>query len=155
MAVGSGDRLDAAAQVSIRIHSTSAGPPMKMLSAGEGSHSSHAGAVESDKSGMGIVMAGGGCARLDDAAQLDTARSVYSGGPAWTAVNDHISVVITAACHCTIIHIRLGYWSGRTTEYRTRRIAIGPAARIIWTRVQDWISGNFLYIYVYNMGTPV
>jgi hypothetical protein len=87
MAVGSGDRLDAAAQVSIRIHSTSAGPRMKMLSAGEGSHSSHACAVESEKSGVGIVMAGGGCARLDDAAQVDTATSPAKpdpNSPGWT-----------------------------------------------------------------------
>jgi hypothetical protein len=87
MAVGSGDRLNAAVQVSIRIHSTSGRPPMKMLSAGEGSHSSHAGAVEADKSGMGIVMAGGGCARLDDAAQLDTATSPAKpdpNSPGWT-----------------------------------------------------------------------
>jgi hypothetical protein len=58
-----------------------------MLSAGEGSHSSHAGSVEADQSVVGIVMAAGGGARQDASAQVDTATSPEKpdpNSPGWT-----------------------------------------------------------------------
>jgi hypothetical protein len=73
MAVGGSDLLDAADKVSLRIHQSSERPPTNMLYAGEGSRSSHAGSVEADQSVAGIVMAAGGGAGLDAAAQVDTA----------------------------------------------------------------------------------
>jgi hypothetical protein len=87
MVVGGGDRQDAAAHVSLRIHDSSGRPPTKMLSAGEGSHSSHAGSVEADQSVVGIVMAAGGGARQDASAQVDTATSPEKpdpNSPGWT-----------------------------------------------------------------------
>jgi hypothetical protein len=87
MEVGGGGRLDTAAQVSLPIHQSSGQPPTKMLSAGEGSHSSHAVSVEADLSVVGIVMAVGGGARLETAAQVNTATSPVKpdpNSPGWT-----------------------------------------------------------------------
>jgi hypothetical protein len=81
MAGGGGDRLDAATQVSLGIQESYGRPPWKMLSAGEGSLSSHAGSVEADQSVVGIVMAAGGGARQDAAAQVDTATSPAKSDP--------------------------------------------------------------------------
>jgi hypothetical protein len=87
MVVGGRDRQGAAAHVSLRIHDSSGRPPTKMLSAAEGSHSSHTGSVEADQLVVGIVIAAGGSARQDASTQVDTATSPekpYPKSPGWT-----------------------------------------------------------------------
>jgi hypothetical protein len=81
MAVGGDVRLDAVAQVSLPINDSSRRPPTKMVSGGEGSHSSQAGSVEPEQSVLGIVMAVGGGGRLDAAVQVDKATSPAKSDP--------------------------------------------------------------------------
>jgi hypothetical protein len=81
MACSGGDRLDDAAHVSLRIHESTGRPLKKKAPAGEGSHSSHAGFVEACHSVVGIVMAAGGGAGQDGAAQVDTTTSPAKPDP--------------------------------------------------------------------------
>jgi hypothetical protein len=82
---------------SLPIYESSWPPPRKILSAGEGSNSSHAGSVEPDQSVVGIVMALGGGGGLDASGKGDTATSPVKpdpNSPGWTNRYTHTVLLI-------------------------------------------------------------